>query len=637
LASRDADGNIVYHSSGRVELLISRNPDGSPVITGNPSLSSSGGVTNAWPTAERPRSTAQLYGGNLFYIYDTGYAMGDHGNTPPRLRSYFYNNVIPAVASHMSASGNRLGWYLDAPRAPEIGEWLNTYVTPPRLEKIYMPYAGDRVLNTNASRDLNVEPEYFTRFDGTGVPAGATNGLWLDTGNMMGTLSLKGGIGILFESRAPGHNPWTYHKRTYAQHTAIEGILKHVAENSDEVLKLFKDARADIINTDKVYTMMKYDNDHFMVRDEEYYRTSANGDIPGNIGDVIKVDFPIYSPQTTFPKNSNSTRIKPYAYILPKSEINTITAARIGMHGVKYHVLDRDMQISVEAFGNMRRGPFVYPQQQNMRAPDPSFNTNPAVQSADLVQWQVQFYVETDPPANTSVTVPKGSYVFYTAQPMGAYLSAAMEPDAERSFTRLTMARRSTATNPAMWSVPYRYMITQDLPAKEVVQFYPLVENAFVADVRPITGAELEALGSSYVMAQDMDVASDANGFFMQLPIAADNMKLFAYDWSNKNFVELEKVAREEYKEVKNVFRITPNYFSPQAFAGYSYETGPRGNGVALAQALNTKVVRIAAQTNSTEPDPKPKPWPWDEGGCNAGFALLAAVTLLGIVLRRKY
>ena len=636
LASRDENGNIVYHSSGRVQLLIDRNPDGSPIVGGTPALNSSGSLTNAWPADERPRSTSQLYGGNLYYIYDTGHAIGDHGNVPPRLRSYYYNTIVPAVASNMSSRGNRLGWYLDAPRAPEIGEWLNTFVTPNRLEKIYMPYAGDRVPNTNASRDINVEPEYFVKYDGTGVPAGATNGLWLDPGNMMGTFSLKGGLGILFESRAPSHNPWTYPKRTHAQHSAIEGVLKHAAENSEEVLKLFNDARKDIIDMDKVYTMMKYDDDHFIVREEEYYRTSASGDIPGNIGDIIKVDFPIYSPQTTFPKDANSVRAKPYAYILPKSEINAITAARIGMHGVKYHVLNQDMQLSVEAFGDMRRGPFIYPQQQNMRAPDPAFNTNPVVQSADLVQWQVQFFVETDPPVNTTVTVPKGSYVFYTAQPMGAYLAAAMEPDAERSFTRLTMARRSTATNPAMWSVPYRYMIKQDLPTTEVIQYYPLVENAFIADVRPITGGELAALGSSYVMAQDLDVTSDANGFFMQLPASASGLKLFAYDWGKSDFVELEKVTKDEYKEVKNVYKITPDHLSPQPFAGHSYETSPRGNGVSLAQAMETKVVRIAATDKSTEPEDPEKPWTWEDIGCNAGVPLLAVVALLGIMLRKK-
>jgi hypothetical protein len=147
-------------------------------------------------------------------------------------------------------------------------------------------------------------------------------------------------------------------------------------------------------------------------------------------------------------------------------------------------------------------------------------------------------------------------------------------------------------------------MVKQNLPATEVVQPYPYTENAFVYDIRPITGDELKALGN-YVMAQDMDVASDADGFFMQLPAYARKMDIYAYNWTEAKFTKLDKANRN----YPNVYKVSPAHISSAPFAGHSYEAPgfPGGNGVSIASALNTRVVRIAAIPGSGS-DPAPRP-----------------------------
>ena len=608
LASRDVDGNVVLHPSGRVQLLVARNPDGSPILSSQPSASSSGGLTNRAVSYPRitdlpavSRDTAIPASETLYYNWDIGYAIGDHGNIPPAHRNYFYNTVLPSLEAHMVSRGVKLGLYLDAPTAPGLA-------TTPWGQPVYIPYAGEIRPNPTSTPGT----ETVTVYDGTGVPAGATNGLWLDTGNMHSTTTLKGAIGILFESRAPSHQPWTYARRVFAQASAIESLIKYAADNSTELMKNIEDTRQQMANLSEVYTLMKYDSDSFVVKDTPYYTSS---------GDEALRDVPIYSPRTTFARDGHAPRKRPNAYILPKSDVNRVAAARVGIHGVKYCVLTEDTKVNVEVFENLWRGPLVYAQNNQMRGRDPGYSaTN---QSADLVPWIPGFLVHASEPVTKEVTVPKGSFVIYTSQPLGAYLSAVMEPDAERSFARMTMARRLErsgdvfATEPKNWVVPYRYMSTAALPVKEVVQFYPLVEKAMILDIRPRTGDDLPG---EYVMMQDIDVISDPEGFIMQLPTFANDLVVYAFDWGKNEFVELEKV-NVNY-EVPNVFAVRPAFLGAP-FEGYDYEIEP------LAKAMNSKMARIAARAKTKDDDKK-------EFGCNLASISLLAFALIPVFLRKR-
>jgi hypothetical protein len=368
-------------------------------------------------------------------------------------------------------------------------------------------------------------------------------------------------------------------------------------------------------NLDLVYSLMKYEAEPEIVKNVPYYTST---------GEEVTRDIPIYSPQTTSDRAGNAPRKRPNAYILPKTEINAIAAARVGIHGVKYHVLTEDTKVNVEVFETLSRGPLVYWQNNQMRGRDPGYSAT--TQSADLVPWIPGFLVKAAGPVTKTVDIPKGSYVIYTSQPLGAYLAAVMEPDAERSFARLTMARRlerdptTFANDPKNWVVPYRYMDTQTLKTKEVVQFYPLVEKAMVVDIRPKTGNDLP---DDYVMMQDIDVISDADGFVMQVPASMKNLDIYAYDWNQNKFTELKK-AYVNY-DVSNVYAVTSNYIGP-AFEGYGYEIEP------LSKAMNSNMVRIAAKVKHEKPKP-PKP---DDHGCNAMALPLCLLALIPVFMRKR-
>jgi hypothetical protein len=613
LASKDASGNVVYHSSGRVQLLVSRDISGNPILSSQPSASSSGGLINLAVTYPRTtavpaasRDTAISASETLYYNWDIGYATGDHGNIPIAQRDYFYEKVVPAVTDLMESRGVRLGLYLDAPTAPGLAE-------TPWGEKVYIPYAGEIRPNTSTTAGT----ETITVYDGTGAPAGATNGLWLDTGNMHSTTSLKGAIGILYESRAPSHQPWTYPRRVFAQATAVEGLLKYAAENATELKNLIDNTRNQMGNLSEVYTLMKYDSKSHVVKDVPYYTAS---------GDEVKRDVPIYHPKTTFARDGHNPRKRPHAYILPKTDVNKIAVARMGFHGVKYHVLSEDTMVNVEVFDSLKRGPLIYAQNNQMRGRDPGYSATG--QSADLVPWIPGFLVHATEPVAKTVMVPKGSFVIYAAQPfIGAYLAAVMEPDCERSFARLTMARRlerdptTFANNRDNWVVPYRYMTPQSLPTNEVIQFYPLVEKAFIMDTRPRTGSDLP---KEFAMMQDIDVISDTDGFLMQFPAYDEkNLTLCAYDWDKKEYTKLIR-AVSTYG-VPNVYAVSPEFHGP-AFEGYSFEIEP------LAKAMNTKMVRVALM-KKTEPDKPDEPC---EIGCNSMALSLFALLLIPVLMRRR-
>lgn len=568
LASKDISGNEVYHSSGRIQLWVDRNPDGSAIV------SSDGRVKNAAPSSLTPSAT-------YYYPYDITYAIGDHGNVPSKLRSYFYDKVVPSWENYMDSKKLKLWYYLEE-RTPGL-------VSNASGDKYYLPYYDDE-----------------GKQDGTGVIAGGTEGLWLDTGNMNATTTLKGAMGILVESRSPSHLPWTYPRRVYAQMVAMESLIKYAAENADEVMNVVAQARTDITNADKVYTMMKYADAPIVIKDVEYYNAS---------GDIKKFDVPFYSARTVFPRNNDSVRLRPYAYILPRSEVNAVTAARIGFHGVKYYQLNSDTNIEVEVFEKVENAPFVHPVQNFRKAEEPNRANTNLLMSDDLIPWTPGFFVKVSKPAAKSVTIPKGSFVFYTSQPLGAYLAAVMEPDAERSFARITMSRKGSSSG--QWSVPYRYMGQKQLDVKEVIQYYPLVDTAAIIDVRPVTGAELDSMASSdglssgerLLMAQNMDVISDAGGFNMQLQSSAKDFIVYAYDWNQSKFVKLDKASNG----LANSYAVTSDNLGPS----YNSE---------LTKGMGTKTVLIAAQPSPAK----------SSNGCNSAYLPVSLILLCALYFKRR-
>ena len=581
VASKDASGNEVkVPGTNRVQLLISRDATGAPIRNGN-------ALINMAPAVSAART--------LYYIYDITSSTGDHGNVPPSLRSYYFDKIFPSWEAHMKSKGLGLWNYLEE-RTPGM-------VMRSDGEKYYLPYYGAD-----------------NRQDGTGYPAGGSEGLWLDYGNTHALTALKGSVGILCESRCmSGHGPWTYERRVYAQSIAMESIIKFAAENAAGLKKVVEDARDEIVKAEKVYTMMKYDSEPYVAYNVEYYDAS---------GDIVCMDVPMYSNKTVSARDANPPRKNPRAYILPKTETNAVTAARMGFHGVKYYQLKEDVQVNVEVFENLELTYNVHPITNQRRNADRYGNGT---------AYTPGFFVKADEPVAKTVSIPKGSFVIYTDQPLGAYVAAVMEPDAERSFARLTMAHPVTGktgngaspvpTNPDpnTWSVPYRYMGTASLPTAEVIQYYPLVEKATIVDVRPITGSDLDAL-SDYVMAQDMDVISDQDGFIMQLPSSASGLTFYAFDWIERKYVELEK-ASVNYN-VAFAYKIKPSFINPISMERYSNPNAPE------AFVLRTNQVRIAA-TDKSVVDPE-KPW-WEDIGCNAGIPFMVIFVLAGVMLRKKF
>jgi hypothetical protein len=163
-------------------------------------------------------------------------------------------------------------------------------------------------------------------------------------------------------------------------------------------------------------------------------------------------------------------------------------------------------------------------------------------------------------------------------------------------------------------------MTAQSLPAVEVTHFYPLVEKAFIMDIRHKTGSDLP---KNFIMLQELDVISDVGGFTMQVPAFDENkLILCAYDWGKGEYVELKKAVSSF--SIKNVYAVAPEQLGA-AFGGYAFEIEP------LAKAMNTKMVRIALKDKTTD-----KPDDPCEIGCNSMALSLFALLLIPVFLRRR-
>ena len=631
LANLDIHGNeIRCPTTGRIQLLVQRDENGVPV------RNAQGGLINLavqLPAGFNQETTPHPAGflgpiwhrGTHFSRCDIGFGIGDHLHIPRIQIDYFYDNIVPFWARHFEERGLHLGWYLEdgsnhSPNNRREGSDFRRLFNPSSVI-VRLP-----------------DGTYQMQQDGTGYVRGNTTGLWLDYGNHHSVLSMKGAIGNLVESAvSSGHGSWKFERRVYAQHQSHEAHIRYVALNRERFMSMMNRSRQQAVDMQVVHTHMRFAHEPITVALQTWDPFT---------GARTELEVGVYHQRTVFPNYGMPTppiRPRPFAYILPRNEINEVTVARMGMHKVEYYTLDREMRLTVEEYVN----------------PHLTFNVHTRTGAARGVTrglagqtpWIPASQPTFDSIATKEVTVPAGSFVIPTNQPFAAFITAFMEIDGERSFARLWMNHPYTGapgpwgpnhTNnvamgglnpanpqPGMWSIPYRLMARPvDLPMTRVTQYFPLAENAFIFDVRPVTGPDL---AGDFTWAKYLDVDSAAGGFFMHLPRSVADQRIYGYDWASGTYVALERVTDRPYG-VDNVFRVSPNFISAQPFAGYSNEGDLPGLHlqVPVTVAMDLRVVRIAARDPEPDPDPDPN---GGSSGCNTGFHVFVMLLLVSLPL----
>ncbi|MCL2147241.1 MAG: SYNERG-CTERM sorting domain-containing protein, partial [Synergistaceae bacterium] len=569
--------------------------------TGKPILSSSSGLINLAPADPRQAEYGLGTGTNLQSTWDIALQHGDHLNNPRDFQKYWEDKMEPYVMKFMADRGVGSHHYIDG----TIG-----CMNPDRYG-IY--YTGELDGNNN-----NIP-------DGTGIPSGGNEGAMFDPAHMFNALPLKPCLSALVESRSSGIQ--AYPKRVYSQYSGGEAMIAFTAENAAEVKKFVGDMRDKITERgkaayanstdpeDTVYNLMK------MVK-----RTVTNEDWIIPSGDKVALPTAFWNTRGAKPM---VYRTRPTAYILPSDvPMNFDVSKRLVFNGAQVDVLTQDTIVEVEVFGDalpMASKRYHDSARRIVIAPtDAQMENANYVRASDLVQWSPNFWIQDQPntlPVQT-VTVPKGSFVIYMSQPTARMIATVMEPDAERSYTRWSLARQIQAGDARGVSVPYRYMKETRLPTKPLFMAWPQATGAGMMEVEPLSGTEFDKLVTTYfngnkiekvLLAETLYAKVDSTikmgfSFLSREELRNDMPKADFFFWNYKT---------EQYDNIKR--NADGTVFVGEDYCGPHGEYGIQPIKFVAAITEDSLIGKIIG----------------DDGGCNAGFALFA-ILMLAPFIRRK-
>ncbi|MDR2179292.1 MAG: hypothetical protein LBP21_03195 [Synergistaceae bacterium] len=469
-ASMDANGQPAM-KNGRVQLLVQRD------AAGNPELASNSALINIAPPDPRKATWGIGGGNNMYSTWDITLQHGDHLNNPRSFQTYWTDIMEPAIHDFLAARGINQHHYLDG----AVGS-----LNPDQ----YAPYyTGKLDANNN-----NIP-------DGTGIPAGGNEGAMFDPAHMFNALPLYPCLSALSESKNLRTGFWAWPKRVYSQYSTGEAMIAYAAEHANEVKKLVGDMRDKLVERgktvyanstdteDKVYNLMKMVKR--TIKDELWLTAS---------GDEVTLPTAFWHTREAEPV---VYRVRPAAYILPYTKTNADVAKRLTFNGAQVEVLNKETTVEVEDFGApkpMASKRYHDNARRIVIAPsDAVMNNATLIRDPKLVPWSPNFWVEDKPntlPVKT-VTVPKGSFVVYMSQVTQRWLATVMEPDAERSFTRWSMALKEYADPTVEVCVPYRYMKEERLDTTPLYVAYPQVTGGGLMELEVLSGTELETLATS--------------------------------------------------------------------------------------------------------------------------------------------
>ena len=575
---------------GRPQLLVSRDAANKPILT------SSSALINI-ASADSEAATMGLTGGNnLYTTWSIGLQHGDHLNNPRDFQDYWITKMEPYVMKFLKDRNVGSHHYIDG----VIGAM--------RPDRFGPYYTG--LLDAN---DNNIP-------DGTGIPSGGNEGAMFDPAHMFNALPLKPCLSALVESRSSGSI--TYPFRVFAQYSAGEAMIAYTAEHADEVKKVVADMRNKIAERgkkvytgndadpeDSVYNLMKMVN-----------RTVTNEDWITEDGSKVSLPTAFWNTRGADPQ---VYRTRPTAYILPSDvEINFDIAKRLIFNGAQVEVLNEAVSVDVEAFDTptaMASKRYHDGARRIVIAPSDAQMTNTSlIRDPKLAQWSPNFWVQDQPNtlAVKTVTVPKGSFVVYMSQPTARMIASVMEADAERSYTRWSMARQIQAGDARGVCVPYRYMKEARFNTTPLFMAWPQALGAGMMEVEPLSGAALDnvaALGvfknQKILVAETLYAKIDGPvkmgfSFLSREELKKEMPNAHFYFW-NYNTGEYDLVKRNDDGTVF----INDEYF------------GPHGD-------YGIQPIRFVASKGSANLG-------GSGGGCSAGYAIFALLLLVPFARRR--
>ena len=434
-------------------------------------------------------------------------------------------------------------------------------------------------------------------------------------------LSLKPAVSMLFETRSPKVLP-NYKTRVYAHLSALESVLRQVAQRPDTYRDTVAAARAAVAaqgaapgaGNDLILWVRQK-----TVASPDQTVLSYNAAHTQVAPDTLKMNKSYRNDQLTPVKSV----ARPYAYIL-SGDMGAV-AERLTCTGVTVRRLTQAASVPVEAY----------------RIDEVVDDDNPALnmehRGTDYFPWNgtITKVINGVTASSRTVTFPAGSYVVTLDQPSANPAALALEPLANRSLGNYWLTMNALGKSTAGF-VPvtvggeypvYRCMSVLSLPAEALSVARPFLDGAAVASCLPLGSAELAPLNKTALGGKEVRFgyfftaeATDQPGqkpagFDLVLPKEGNGYTLetwYLYDWVQGTFVPATPVASASGART---VRVEGNALD--------------ASGRVLAVA--TGVIPTITHT--------PTPGHRSSGGCDAGaFPAVAVLLVLAPVafLRRR-
>lgn len=275
---------------------------------------------------------------------------------------------------------------------------------PEELKKV-----SDSLFVSNVKKDLNSRD--FSSFDYYTVREKGDKASLFEAGadpkigrNAYG---LQPSFSFLVESRGIGIGRENFERRVLSHIISAQNIIRTTANNAELVKKTVDNARKEVTELGKTVDP----NDKLVLRTlHAKLRNDKLDVIDIATGEKVKIDVEMFTSKELVP---TLERVRPTAYILPPAYEKA--AKRLSYSGVAVRKLNKDMELSVEAY----------------KVKDKKVDTN-------YYEGHLRNDVTVDV-SKKNVTFPKGSYVFTMDQPNANLIAMCLEPDAEDSFVKFNI------------------------------------------------------------------------------------------------------------------------------------------------------------------------------------------------------
>ena len=217
---------------------------------------------------------------------------------------------------------------------------------------------------------------------------------------------LQNSISFLVETRGVGIGRDSFARRVHTHYTVMKSILQTTADNAEEVRRVVRDARADVVRRGRAPAA----DDRVAVTLGAPSRSQTLTMIDPASGAPKEIEVEWLDPREAQPA---LVRARPYAYLLLPSHAEV--ARRLAMSGLDVHRLRQPTEIEVESFDvTDRRAGGVF------------------------VEGHIRSAVTTEVRVKKRM-FPAGTLVYTMAQPSANLLVAALEPESPSSFVSLGM------------------------------------------------------------------------------------------------------------------------------------------------------------------------------------------------------